>query len=82
MLIFLFMKVNIVHNIFLILLCMMTSSANLFFTQSDLLAQLAMATGPDGTVGQIGKIVVDWVNIYSLYSLFIIMKDTLAGEHR
>ncbi|CDQ78599.1 unnamed protein product [Oncorhynchus mykiss] len=27
----------------------------------DLLAQLARATGPDGTVGQIGQIVVSWV---------------------
>ncbi len=43
-----------------------TSSANSFFTQSDLLAHLAKATGPDGTVGQIGKIVVDWVIIFLL----------------
>uniref|UniRef100_A0A673JXC1 Neuroepithelial cell transforming 1 n=1 Tax=Sinocyclocheilus rhinocerous TaxID=307959 RepID=A0A673JXC1_9TELE len=36
----------------------------------DLLAQLAKATGPDGTVGQIGKIVVDWLprlNAYRAY---------------
>ncbi len=54
-----------------------TSSANSFFTQSDLLAHLAKATGPDGTVGQIGKIVVDWV-IISLDCLFIIMKGMLT----
>ncbi|XP_051544352.1 neuroepithelial cell-transforming gene 1 protein-like isoform X1 [Myxocyprinus asiaticus] len=36
----------------------------------DLLAQLAKATGQDGTVGQIGKIVVDWLprlNAYRAY---------------
>lgn len=31
----------------------------------DLLAQLSKATGPDGTVGQIGQIVVSWVSICS-----------------
>lgn len=30
-------------------------------TKPDLLEQLAKATGPDGTVGEIGQIVVDWV---------------------
>ncbi len=64
--IFLFMKVNIIHNTLLFLMNLTTSSANSFFTQSDLLAHLAKATGPDGTVGQIGKIVVDWVIIYLL----------------
>lgn len=44
----------------------MTSSANSFFTRSDLLDQLAKATGPDGTVGQIGKIVVNWVSVFLL----------------
>lgn len=29
----------------------------------DLLAQLSKATGPDGTVGQIGQIVVTWVSV-------------------
>lgn len=29
----------------------------------DLLAQLSKATGPDGTVGQIGQIVVSWVRV-------------------
>ncbi|XP_060759308.1 neuroepithelial cell-transforming gene 1 protein isoform X2 [Neoarius graeffei] len=36
----------------------------------DLLAQLAIATGPDGTVGEIGQIVVDWLprlNAYRAY---------------
>lgn len=32
----------------------------------DLLAQLSKATGRDGTVGQIGQIVVCWVNVLSL----------------
>jgi len=31
----------------------------------DLLAQLAKATGPDGTVGQIGQIVLNWVSVPS-----------------
>lgn len=31
----------------------------------DLLAQLSKATGPDGTVGQIGQIVVNWVRVMS-----------------
>lgn len=29
----------------------------------DLLAQLSKATGADGTVGQIGQIVVSWVRV-------------------
>lgn len=29
----------------------------------DLLAQLSKATRPDGTVGQIGHIVVNWVSV-------------------
>lgn len=29
----------------------------------DLLTQLSKATGPDGTVGQIGQIVVSWVSV-------------------
>lgn len=29
----------------------------------DLLAQLSKATGADGTVGQIGQIVVNWVRV-------------------
>ncbi|MCJ8743074.1 hypothetical protein PDJAM_G00089650 [Pangasius djambal] len=36
----------------------------------DLLAQLAIATGPDGTVGEIGQIVADWLprlNAYRAY---------------
>ncbi|GAA6102746.1 neuroepithelial cell-transforming gene 1 protein isoform X1 [Tachysurus ichikawai] len=36
----------------------------------DLLAQLAIATGPDGTVGEIGQIVVNWLprlNAYRAY---------------
>ncbi|XP_051977005.1 neuroepithelial cell-transforming gene 1 protein-like isoform X2 [Xyrauchen texanus] len=33
----------------------------------DLLAQLAKATGQDGTVGQIGKIVVDWLPRLNAY---------------
>lgn len=36
----------------------------------DLLVQLAIATGPDGTVGEIGQIVVDWLprlNAYRAY---------------
>lgn len=56
----------------------MTSSTNSFFTRSDLLAQLEKATGPDGTVGQIGKIVVNWVSILLLplyyYEMHIIVK--------
>lgn len=56
----------------------MTSSANSFFTRSDLLAQLEKATGPDGTVGQIGKIVVNWVRVFLLslyyYEMHIIVE--------
>uniref|UniRef100_A0A8C3AIL0 Neuroepithelial cell transforming 1 n=1 Tax=Cyclopterus lumpus TaxID=8103 RepID=A0A8C3AIL0_CYCLU len=33
----------------------------------DLLAQLAKATGPDGTVGQIGQIVVNWLPRLNAY---------------
>lgn len=36
----------------------------------DLLAQLSKATGPDGTVGQIGQIVVSWVSFDSTTPLF------------
>lgn len=31
----------------------------------DLLTELSKATGPDGTVGQIGQIVVNWVSVLS-----------------
>lgn len=34
----------------------------------DLLAQLSKATGDDGTVGQIGQIVVSWVGVLSTWS--------------
>lgn len=38
----------------------------------DLLAQLSKATGADGTVGQIGKIVVSWVRVSThFYYTFI-----------
>lgn len=34
----------------------------------DLLAQLSKATGPDGTVGQIGQIVISWVSVFDFLS--------------
>lgn len=34
----------------------------------DLLAQLSKATGADGTVGQIGQIVVSWVSVRTFYT--------------
>lgn len=39
----------------------------------DLLAQLSKATGPDGTVGQIGQIVVNWVRVMSSTSSSLIL---------
>lgn len=39
----------------------------------DLLAQLSKATGPDGTVGQIGHIVVNWVRVMSSTSSSLIL---------
>ena len=50
----------------------------------DLLAQLATATGPDGTVGQIGQIVVSWVRTRArahsiLASLYLSLPVCLAG---
>jgi hypothetical protein len=50
----------------------------------DLLAQLARATGPDGTVGQIGQIVVSWVSTRArahsiLASLYLSLPVCLAG---
>lgn len=51
----------------------------------DLLAQLARATGPDGTVGQIGQIVVSWVRTRScahstLASLFLYLYKYLSSR--
>ncbi len=44
----------------------------------DLFGQLSKATGPDGTVGQIGQIVVRWVSVMSprtLVSLNLVMHN-------
>lgn len=51
----------------------------------DLLAQLSKATGPDGTVGQIGQIVVSWVSVRASYTsisliLLKVWVSSLAGS--
>lgn len=65
----------------------LTMCVPFFFLSADLLMKLTEGTGPDGTVAQIGQIVIDWVcvdvyltHIWSIWSCKKIVTVTVSSQ--
>lgn len=58
-----YMKVRYYQTLFFIVILSHISNHMCTILSADLLMKLTEETGPDGTVAQIGQIVIDWVRM-------------------